>query len=386
VIRLQGSPLLPADLPDLHYGGNLVTGEIGLPPRFGIEATTPLASENGPVDGEFTITREGDLEEALSVNLLISGNATNGVDYQSIPSSVWFPAGAAAVGVVVQPYVDASVEFNEIVFVELASSTDYLLAGDYTAQLTIEDLKPQIALQVIERLASVSAGTPGALLMRRSGLLSPEVFVQFALAGTAVNGVDYDYVSSYVVLSPGQTTRLIEFRPKPGVNFGAAEAKNIRMTVNPDSAYALAAPTAEVMIVPEKLNYASWLAENGFPAGGDSGGGDDAEMPLLMRYGFSVDPQQPNALETRQRLPKAVIEDGYLTIRFRRKPAIADMLYRVEYSNDFNQWFSGPEVVEEITSQVSPDDPGAAVFRAKTPVSEAAAAGMRVRLDQSGSN
>ena len=35
-----------------------------------------------------TITREGDLDLPLLVNLQISGNATNGVDYQSIASTL----------------------------------------------------------------------------------------------------------------------------------------------------------------------------------------------------------------------------------------------------------------------------------------------------------
>ncbi len=31
--------------------------------------------------------------------------------------------------------------------------------------------------------------------MRRTGLLAPEVFVQFTLGGTAVNGADYNTVT-----------------------------------------------------------------------------------------------------------------------------------------------------------------------------------------------
>jgi hypothetical protein len=216
--------------------------------------------------------------------------------------------------------------------------------------------------------------------MRRAGLLSPEVFVQFSLEGTAVNGVDYDQVAPYLSLSAGQTTRLIEFRPKPDVEFGDAEGKNIRIRVQPDSAYALAEPDAEVMIVPEKVDYASWLAEHGFPPDG----GGVTGTPLLTRYGFAVDPRRPGAVESMRRMPRAVLEDGYLTIRFRRKPALADLVYRVEYSNDYNQWFGGPDYVEDITSQVAPDDPGAAVFRARRPISEAASGGMRVRLELPG--
>jgi hypothetical protein len=255
----------------------------------------------------------------------------------------------------------------------LAASPNYLLATNPSADVAIEDLKPQIRMEVLEGLASVADLTPGALLMRRSGLFSPEVFVQFTLGGTAVNGTDYNYVAPYLTLTSGQTARVIEFTPKPGVKFGSAEAKVIRLTVKPDAAYALPVPTASLMIVPVKENYDAWLAAHNFVPPVDGG-------EMLRRYGFSVDPQRPTAPETMARLPRTSLENGHLVLRFRRKPGVADLQYHVEYSNDLRQWSSGPEAVEEITSQVAPNDPGAAVFRATPPMSRDAAAFMRVRL------
>ncbi len=370
VVRLQGSALQPADLANLHYAGNLESGAIGLPPRLSVVATAQ-ASENGPADGLFTITREGSVEDDLTVNLLITGNATNGVDYPMIPASLIIPGGQTFATIAVRPYVDASVEFNEVVQLSLMSSANYLLATASTAQMVIEDLKPQIRLEVLEGLASVADGAPGAVLLRRGGLTSPEVFVQFTLAGTAVNGVDYNYITPYLTLAPGQTTRLIEFVPKATVNFGAAEAKNIRMTVKADAAYAAPAPVAHLMLVPRKLSYPGWLAEHGLA-------GDSDE--LLARYGFSLDPQRPWGPASLARMPRAVTQNGHLMLHFRRKPGVTDLQYQVEYSNDFLNWTSGPAVVEDITAQAAPNDPGAAVFRATRPISAADKAAMRVRL------
>ena len=372
VIRLRNSALQPGDLPGLHYANHLATGSIGLPPRLGITATVAIASENGPTDGAFTITREGAATDLL-VNLLISGNATNGVDYQSIPTSVWFPAGETQVGIVIHPYVDALVEFNEVIHIELAASPNCLLASNNSADVTIEDLKPQIRMEVLEGLASVADATPGAMLMRRSGLISPEVFVPFTLGGTAVNGTDYNYVTPYVTLAAGQTTRVLEFQPKPAMKFGTAEGKIVRLTVKPDAAYAIPAPTACVTIVPSRLNYDDWLAAN--PLATSVSASDK-----LTRYGFSMDPQRPSAPESLARLPRTSLENGYLVLRFRRKPGITDLQYGVEYSNDLRHWSGGNDVVEDITLQVSPNDVGAAVFRAIHPMSRDAAAYMRVRL------
>jgi hypothetical protein len=371
-IRLQGSALQPQDLASLHYAGNIETGSIGLPPRLSVAATVPQASENGPSAGEFTITREGSTATDLMVSLSLSGNAANGVDFQSIPAAVLFPAGQVAMKISVLPYVDSQVEFNEVVFLSLGSSADYALGSASTAQITIEDLKPQLSLEVIDGVAGVADGSPAAVLMRRGGLLSPEVFVQFTLTGTAVNGVDYNTVTPYLTLASGQSVRLIEFVPKAAVNFGSAEAKTIKMTLKADAAYALPAPMANLVIAPKELTYSGWLAEHGLPVGGND--------QTLLNYGFAIDPDRPYDVASLVRLPKATAAGDRLTLSFRRKPGITDARYQVEYSNDLMTWTTGPAVVEDITPQVAPNDPAAAVFRAMRPISEVDKGAMRVRI------
>lgn len=370
-IRLQNSMLQPADLAGLHYAGNIASGAIGLPPRLSVVATSQ-ASENGPTAGEFTITREGSTADDLVVGFSLTGNATNGVDYQSIPTTLTFPAGQVAMKISLLPYVDSQVEFNEVVFLSLASSTSYTLGSATTAQITIEDLKPQLSLEVIDALAGVSGNTPAAVRLRRTGLLSPEVFVQFTLTGTAANGVDYNEVTPYLTLNAGQTTRLIEFVPKSTVNFGSAEAKTIKMTLKADEDYSLMAPVANLVLAPKELTYAAWLAENGLPAGGS----DEA----FLKYGFAINLANPNDAANFARLPKATTIGDRLTLSFRRKPGISDARYVVEYSTDMVNWSTGPGVVEDITPQVAPNDPAAAVFRATRPISEVNKAVMRVRL------
>lgn len=369
VIRLQNSPLQPADLLNLYYAGRIEAGAIGLPPRVSLAATTPQASENGPAAGQFTVTREGDLDAPLTVNLLVSGNATNGVDYQSVPASIVIPAGQAAAVISILPYVDANTEFNETVFFQLGESAAYLLGSAMTAQVVIEDLKPQISLEVLEGIASVSGNMPAAVLLRRGGLTAPEVFVQLTLGGTARNGTDYNSVSPWVTFAAGQTTRLIEFVPRSSATFGTAEARTIRVTVRPDTAFATLVPSANLVLVPQRLTYDEWLAERGLAA-------SDAN---LLQYGFNTG-TQPNDPSMFARQPKATLENGYLTLRFRRKPGVSDMNYQVQYTTNFTEWRSGPDAVEDITAQVAPNDPAAAVFRSKTPMSAERVAAMRVKL------
>jgi hypothetical protein len=369
VIRLQNSTLQPADLLNLYYAGSIETGAIGLPPRVSLAATTPQASENGPVAGRFTISREGDLDAPLTVNLLITGSATNGVDYQNVPASVTIPADQTAAVLSILPYVDATVEFGETVALQIVDSSGYLTGTAASAQIVIEDLKPQISLEVLERVAGVSGGSPAAVLLRRGGLTSPEVFVQFTLGGTAKSGIDYNTVTPWLTLAAGQTTRLIEFVPKPSVNFGTAEAKTIRITVKPDTTFATMVPSADIVLAPRRLTYDEWLFDRGLTAS------DGA----LLQYAFNTG-AQPNDPSMFARQPKATLEGGHLTLRFRKKPGVSDMNYQVQYTTNFTDWQSGPDAVEDITAQAAPNDPGAAVFRSKTPMSAERVAAMRVKL------
>jgi hypothetical protein len=211
--------------------------------------------------------------------------------------------------------------------------------------------------------------TAGQVLLRRGGLTSTDVFVQFTLGGTAKNGIDYDTVATSTTLAAGSTTKLIRFVPKPNVNFAGTEAKTIRMTIKPDAAFASMVPAADLTLVPQRLSYDEWLATHGMTAS------DEA----LLHYGFSLG-AQPGDNSMFARLPKATVENGYLTLRFRKKPGVSDLNYQVQYSTNFTQWQTGPDAVEDITSQVAPNDPGAAVFRSKAPMSAEKAASMRVKL------
>lgn len=384
VIRLENSALGPDDLADLYYGGNLRAGDATLPPRVNIAATQPNADENGPVDGEFAITREGDLSQALEVTLQISGNATNGVDYQSLATTVTIAAGQAGVIVPVRPFTDAVVELDEVVRIDLAVSPFHIL-GDSSAQVVIKNLKPQLSVETLEEFASVGDMRPGSFLLRRGGLTSPEVFVQFTLGGTATNGVDYDYVTPYLTMNAGEVSKVVAIDPKENVSFGDAEAKIVRMTIKSDPAYSVTAQSAQLLIVPKILTYDAWLAENSSPVPATASlGSGDSGMPMLMRYAFGMSPTGQPTPSDRARLPGAESDDGFLTLSFKRKPGISDLDYEVQYSTDLVEWKTGSEFVEDITSSIAPDEPGRSVFRARQPMSASRAASMRVKLSLSG--
>jgi acetyl esterase/lipase len=78
--------------------------------------------------GTITITRDGATTSALVVNIAISGNASNGVDYAAIPTSTTIAAGQSFATVTLTPIDDALVEGAETAVIRAAISADYTVA------------------------------------------------------------------------------------------------------------------------------------------------------------------------------------------------------------------------------------------------------------------
>ncbi|MBI5383681.1 MAG: PKD domain-containing protein [Verrucomicrobia bacterium] len=80
----------------------------------------PSITENG-TGGSFYVSRLGSTNAALTVNYVLSGTASNGVDYQLMPGTTNIAAGARGVDIAVVPINDALAEGTETITLELAS-------------------------------------------------------------------------------------------------------------------------------------------------------------------------------------------------------------------------------------------------------------------------
>jgi len=110
------------------------------PDIVSITAPDPDASERGPENGRFTVSR-CNANSALTVTFSVSDPATNGTDYESIGNSVTIPAGSFSQDITVRPYDnDSEVEGDEPVTVTLTdTSADYDLGQPSAATVTIHD-------------------------------------------------------------------------------------------------------------------------------------------------------------------------------------------------------------------------------------------------------
>jgi subtilisin family serine protease/subtilisin-like proprotein convertase family protein len=105
-------------------------------------------------NGQFTLTRTGPTTSALTVNVAMSGTATNGTDYTAIPTTVTFAAGSATVLVNLTVIDDTLVEGTETATLTVLAGTGYTPGGLGVAPASSQQSEPLPGVQV----ASVPPG------------------------------------------------------------------------------------------------------------------------------------------------------------------------------------------------------------------------------------
>ena len=384
VLRLKNSPLTQSDLRSLYESGALITGTIGLPPQVTVLAAVARTSENGPPAGQFTVTRSGTTTDPLAVSFQISGSATNGTDYELVQPLVIIPAGSQSVSVLIRAWPDAISELNEVVQLTLLTGPGYETGIPGSAQVIIEDLKPEIFIEALNPLATVNDLSPATFIVGRSGATDRSVLVKLNIGGNATNGTDYNRIDNFLALAAFQTSGVIQIMPKPTAVLSKG-AESVILTVKSDAAYRTGTPAlASAVIVTQTIDLDQWKLTN-FPgntqsalsfAASDPGG---AGLPNLLRYGFGLNPQNPRNGATTL-LPRAEVIGGHLALKFNRTPAAQDLEYRVEMSEDMTHWReAGPEV-EDLTMTQIPGDPTAAFYRVVQPATQSSVRFLRVRL------
>ncbi|WP_172969348.1 Calx-beta domain-containing protein, partial [Microcystis aeruginosa] len=118
-------------------------------PSITLAVAPASVTEDGTTNLVYTFTRTGVTTDALTVNYTVSGTATNGTDYASIPTSVTFAAGSATATVIVDPTADTTVESNETVILTLASGTGYTVGTTTAVTGTITNV-PATSVTPIE--------------------------------------------------------------------------------------------------------------------------------------------------------------------------------------------------------------------------------------------
>lgn len=132
-------------------GGCCASGPVK--PRVTVTASDAAADESGGT-GTFTLTRTGRTDRPLSVYYVLSGTATNVIDYAASPASpVSFGAGDTVKTVTITPVADATTEGSETVILTLMEDPVFSydlpvsVADGRAATVTIEDTSTGVGIQ-----------------------------------------------------------------------------------------------------------------------------------------------------------------------------------------------------------------------------------------------
>jgi len=108
-------------------------------PTVTIAATTPSASEFGPIPGVFTLTRAGETVDPLTVYYTTGGTAVSGSDYNAIAGNVVIPSGTNSTVVTITPVPDALAEGDRTVTLSLNTDLAYSVGSAGSDTVIIHD-------------------------------------------------------------------------------------------------------------------------------------------------------------------------------------------------------------------------------------------------------
>ena len=106
-------------------------------PLVSVTAFDSTAAETGNNRGTFRFSRTGSTAASLTVTFTVTGTATNGTDYPSLPVTVTFGAGQADVDLSVAPTQDGVAEGSETVIVTVTDGATYDVGAPASATVTI---------------------------------------------------------------------------------------------------------------------------------------------------------------------------------------------------------------------------------------------------------
>ena len=188
-----------------------------LVPTISVIANDPNAAETNPGEisnpGQFTLTRIGDLTQSLTANYTISGTATNGTDYQTLPGTVIFATGKDTAAIDLNVIDDNIFEGAETAILTLTANAAYTLATTNTATVNIADNDPQptVSISDVSTKEGDNGSTNATFTISLSNPSTQSITVDYTTSdGTAKAGTDYTKVTTTTItFAPGETTKTV---------------------------------------------------------------------------------------------------------------------------------------------------------------------------------
>ena len=263
------------------------------PSNVSIIAGVPMASESSQSPGEFTFTRDGDTTAALTVNVWLYGG-TVGADYTVSAGAgctletygnylaVIFTPGSATATVEVTPLDTSTAGGCLAVSAALSADPSYVVDGNNssaTVTINYDDL-PTVSIVATGSEAEESGGETGEFTVSRTGPNDEPLLVSYTIAGSAVNGQDYDTIAGNVVIPAYSSTATIPIDP---LNVGLTSgSRSVVLTLASGSQYVFSlSASSDTVTIDENDGTSSaigpWASDEV-----DSEGADSSASPYVL--------------------------------------------------------------------------------------------------------
>lgn len=248
--------------------------EAAATPVVTLTASVPVTAEGGSLSGRFRLSRSGDASQALVVNVTSLSGTAAVADYEIAPalaagsqglSTLTIPAGQDRLEVVVTPVNDTAAEGPETLVLTAAAGNGYLIDGNATATVTIDDndtALPRVGLLVGEAKTTEGGAVPATVRVRRTGAVAAALNVAYQVSGNATAGTDFPVLTGSVVIPAGAAEAVIPVVP---LDDSASETiETVGLTLSADAAYVTdpTALSAVVSIVDDDLQILSVAASD----------------------------------------------------------------------------------------------------------------------------
>ena len=228
---------------------------------------------------------------------------------------------------------------NGRVVIRNGGTTGYVIAD--AVQFSLTTNLPTLNVWATDANASRFGPHAGSFTVSCSGNLSQFVRAYLNLGGTAVNGADYQSLTTSVTIPEGVASTNLSLVPL--TNALLVGDKTVVVTLAANAAYSIG-PLASATITLGDLPINNWRlqwfgtnASNGAIAGDNANPSGDG-LPNLVKYGLGLEPLHVSA---RPLLSSWLDASGYFVFSYvRPDPPPVDVSYQVEGSSALWPWIT----------------------------------------------
>lgn len=189
--------------------GTIVDDDAGL----SVQGTSGYEGDSGTTDFTFTVTRNGNLQKAVTVDFATAdGSAIAGEDYAPTAGTLTLPAGVTTARVSVPVVGDILVEPNETFTVVLSNPVNAsIVAGTGTGTIINDDRGPEVSIDDVAVVEGDSGTTDATYTVSLSRTSPQTVVVSYqtysgSALGSPSRGTDYVDTSGSLTFAPGDAS------------------------------------------------------------------------------------------------------------------------------------------------------------------------------------